>query len=189
MPRPLLRGAIAVFVLSLVQIALGGWVSTNYAVLACSDFPKCQGAWWPTMDFEHGFTVLRELGAGKDGGMLPFAALTAIHFVHRVGALVVFAGIVLLVWRLLASGAAAHRHWAAALAAAATWQLASGVSNVVLGWPMLAALAHTAGAAVLVTLLTMLLMRGHQAKQGPHLKVVAGGRGAARLSSVSQGRF
>jgi cytochrome c oxidase assembly protein subunit 15 len=67
--------------------------------------------------------------------------------------------------------------------------VASGVSNVVLGWPMLAALAHTAGAAALVTLLTMLLMRGHQAKQGPHLKVVAGGRGAAPLSSVSQGRF
>jgi cytochrome c oxidase assembly protein subunit 15 len=145
LPRPLLRGTMAVFVLSLIQIALGGWVSTNYAVLACTDFPTCQGAWWPVMDFEHGFTLLRALGAGKDGGMLPFAALTAIHFVHRVGALVVFAGILLLAWRLLASGAVAHRRWAAALLAVAAWQLASGVSNVVLGWPMLAALAHTAG--------------------------------------------
>ena len=75
--------------LSVLQIALGGWVSTNYAVLACRDFPTCQGAWWPAMDFEHGFALLRELGEGKDGGYLPFAALTAIHYAHRLGAYVV----------------------------------------------------------------------------------------------------
>ena len=188
LPRPLFRGAVAVFVLSVIQIALGGWVSTNYAVLACSDFPTCQGAWWPPMDFEQGFTVLRPLGAGKDGGMLPFAALTAIHWVHRVGALVVFAGIGLLVWRLLATGASAHRRWAAALAAVALWQLASGVSNVVFGWPLAAAVAHTGGAAALVTLLTVLLARALQARQQRHLSVVAGGP-AAPLPSVSQGRF
>ncbi len=187
LPRPLLRGAIAVFVLSIIQIALGGWVSTNYAVLACSDFPTCQGAWWPAMDFEHGFTLLRPLGAGKDGAMLPFSALTAIHWVHRVGALVVFVGIALLVWRLLVTGAVAHRRWAAALAAVAAWQLASGIGNVVFGWPLIAAVAHTGGAAAVITLLTVMLARAHQAKLKRHLSVVAGGRTGP--ASISQGRF
>ena len=150
-------GALAVFALSVVQVALGGWVSTNYAVLACSDFPTCQGSWWPRMDFEHGFTVLRELGAGKDGGYLPFAALTAIHMVHRLGAGVVFIAIALLGWRLHADGRAETRRWAWAITAVAAWQLASGLSNVVLGWPLVAAVAHTGGAAALVTLLTVML--------------------------------
>ena len=86
LPASLRRAVLVVAVLAVVQIALGGWVSTNYAVLACRDFPTCQGAWWPPMDFDHGFTLLRELGAGKDGGYLPFAALTAIHVTHRIGA-------------------------------------------------------------------------------------------------------
>ena len=162
--RGLVLGTVAVFVASIVQVALGGWVSTNYAVLACSDFPTCQGSWWPTMDFDHGFTVLRELGAGRDGEAIPFAALTAIHVVHRLGAIVVFAAIALLCWRLVASGGAAQRRWAGALAGVAAWQLASGLSNVVLGWPLVAALAHTGGAAALITLLTLLLVRAHQAQ-------------------------
>jgi cytochrome c oxidase assembly protein subunit 15 len=179
LPRPLLRGVLAVFVLCVVQVALGGWVSTNYAVLACSDFPTCQGVWWPTMDFGHGFTLLRALGAGKDGGMLPFAALTAIHWVHRASAALVFIAIALLVWRLLANGAAAHRRWAGALAGVALWQLASGVSNVVLGWPMVAALAHTGGAAALLSVLTVMLVRAHQGRQRPHLTVVKAVHAAA----------
>jgi heme a synthase len=164
LPRGLHRGVWAVFLLSAIQIALGGWVSTNYAVLACSDFPTCQGQWWPVMDFEHGFSVLRELGAGKDGGYLPFAALTAIHFTHRVGALVVFGALAGLAWRLHASHEPALRRWALALAGVAVWQLASGLSNVVLGWPLVAALAHTAGAAALITLLAVMLARARQAR-------------------------
>jgi cytochrome c oxidase assembly protein subunit 15 len=151
--------AIALAVLSVLQIALGGWVSTNYAVLACRDFPTCQGAWWPAMDFEHGFALLRELGAGKEGGFLPFAALTAIHYAHRLGACVVLAAMMLFAWSLHATGDAALRRWAAGFAAVALWQLASGVSNVVLGWPLFGAVAHTAGAAALVTLLAMMLAR------------------------------
>lgn len=156
-------GVWAVFVLSVLQITLGGWVSTNYAVLACTDFPTCQGHWWPEMDFDHGFTVLRELGAGKDGGFLPFAALTAIHYTHRIGAAVVFAAMLLLAWRLCASHETAQRRWGAALVAVAVWQFASGLSNVVLGWPLVAALAHTAGAAALITLLAVMLARVRQA--------------------------
>lgn len=167
-PLRLTRGVHAgvwiVFVLSVLQVALGGWVSTNYAVLACTDFPTCQGRWWPEMDFEHGFTVLRELGAGKGGGYLPFAALTAIHVTHRVGAVVVLSAMALLAWRLHASGEPAKRRWAVALVAVGLWQFASGLSNAVLGWPLVAALAHTAGAAALITLLAVMLARARQAR-------------------------
>jgi cytochrome c oxidase assembly protein subunit 15 len=168
---PFLVAAVGLALLA-VQIALGGWVSTNYAVLACSDFPTCQGTWWPAMDFEHGFTVLRALGAGKDGAMLPFAALTAIHWVHRVGAALVFVAIALLVWRLLAYRGPAHRRWASILVVLALWQLVSGISNVVLGWPMAAALAHTGGAAALLTALTVMLVRAYQGRRRPHLRMV-----------------
>jgi len=159
LPASLRRGVLVVGVLAVAQIALGGWVSTNYAVLACRDFPACQGAWWPAMDFDHGFTLLRELGAGKDGGYLPFAALTAIHVTHRIGAAVLLTALAWLAWMLHACGERATRRWAIALVGIALWQLASGLSNVVLGWPLLSALAHTGGAAGLVVLLTTLSVR------------------------------
>ena len=108
------RGVVLVFIVCLVQIALGGWVSTNYAVLACQDFPTCQGEWWPPMDFSQGFTIARELGMGPDGQYLAFSALTAIHMVHRLGAAVVLLAVGGLIWRLWASGDAAQRPWAQA---------------------------------------------------------------------------
>jgi cytochrome c oxidase assembly protein subunit 15 len=111
------------------------------------------------MDFDHGFTLLRELGAGKDGGYLPFAALTAIHVTHRIGAAVLLTALVWLAWLLHACGERATQRWAIALVGIALWQLASGLSNVVLGWPLLSALAHTAGAAGLIVLLTTLIVR------------------------------
>ena len=154
-----------VLTLCIAQITLGGWVSTNYAVLACSDFPQCQGQWWPAMDFEHGFTLWRELGVGHDGQWLPFSALTAIHFVHRLGAVLALSALLLLAWRLLRSGAADGRAWAMRLALIAAWQCASGLSNVVLDWPMLGALAHTGGAATLVLCLSLMLSRMHQARR------------------------
>jgi cytochrome c oxidase assembly protein subunit 15 len=156
LPRALWRGAWAVALLTVVQIALGGWVSTNYAVLACTDFPTCHGSWWPAMDFTHGFAFQRELGSTADGGWLPFAALTAIHYTHRLAAYVVLAALALLAWRLHAAG---QPRFALGFALVALWQLASGLSNVVLGWPLVAAVAHTGGAAALVMLLTALLAR------------------------------
>jgi cytochrome c oxidase assembly protein subunit 15 len=163
--RSLWTGTWLVVALALVQVTLGGWVSTNYAVLACSDFPTCQGSWWPTMDFDDGFTVLRPLGAGRDGGLIPFAALTAIHVVHRLGALVVFAAIAWFAWQLWRVRDEPARRWARRLAGVALWQLATGTSNVVLGWPLVAAVAHTGGAAVLLTFLTVMLVREHQARR------------------------
>ncbi len=164
-PRPMAlsvgarRGLQAVAALALLQVALGGWVSTNYAVLACQEFPTCQGSWWPAMDFRHGFTLLRDLGETKHGDFLPFAALTAIHYTHRLAAYVVLAAMLALAWALHRSADAGARRLAFALLGLALWQLASGLSNVVLGWPLLAALAHTAGAAVLITLLAVALAR------------------------------
>ena len=161
LPRGLVAGVWLVALLALVQIALGGWVSTNYAVLACRDFPACQGQWWPTMDFVHAFTLRRELGVTATGAYLPFAALTAIHVVHRLMAFVVFMAMGWLAWRLHVSGDAMLRRFGQGLLLIALWQLATGLSNAVLDWPLLAAVAHTGGAAVLVTLLAALLARVH----------------------------
>ena len=159
------RGWIgAVLGVVLVQVALGGWVSTNYAVLACSGFPTCNGQWWPAMDAAHGFTLLRELGRAGHGGYLPFEALVAIHMAHRGFALVVAAAVLGLAWALWRSGAPVARRFAAALLGLLLAQVLSGLSNIVLGWPIVAALGHSAGAAALVGVLGALWARWrHQA--------------------------
>jgi len=140
------------FALFWLQIALGGWVSTNYAVLACTEFPSCQGSFWPAMDFRLGFTLWRELGAGHGDTNFTFQALTAVHYVHRLSAYLVFATLLLLARQLYrAPGMRFHAHWIVALV---LWQVVTGVSNVVFGWPLLAAVSHTGGAAALVVVMT-----------------------------------
>jgi len=161
--RPLRRGLWLLFGALVLQVALGGWVSTNYAVLACKDFPSCQGSWWPTMDFAQGFSLWRELGMGHGGQYLPFPALVAIHWTHRLMAMVVFALLGWMAWRLWhespPESQSASRRWALLLLGMALWQFVSGLSNVVLDWPLPAALAHTGGAAALVLSLSLLLAR------------------------------
>lgn len=157
--RGLRTAVVAVALLVVAQIALGGWVSTNYAVLACSDFPTCQGQWWPPADFESGFTLRRELGESADGQYLPFSALTAIHLVHRLFAVVVLLALGALALLLNRHDDPPVRRAGRQLGLLALWQLASGASNVVLGWPLVAALAHTGGAAALVVVLTLLIAR------------------------------
>jgi cytochrome c oxidase assembly protein subunit 15 len=149
--RPLawLAGAVL-----LVQLALGGWVSTNYATLACNDFPLCNGQIVPEMDFQHGFTLWRELGKTAAGHYLPFSALTAIHWVHRNFALVV----------VLVLGLAAWRAWrlpglhgtARNIVLVLVAQLFTGIATVFLNFPLVIAVLHNAGAALLVLLVTML---------------------------------
>jgi cytochrome c oxidase assembly protein subunit 15 len=141
-------------VLLLVQIALGGWVSTNYATLACSDFPLCGGQVVPTMDFEHGFTLWRELGKTAAGHYLPFSALTAIHWVHRNFALLVVIGLGWTVWR--AWDEPALRPTARYIAIVLAVQAASGIATVFFSFPLAIAVLHNAGAALLVLLVTML---------------------------------
>ncbi len=171
---PQLRAALwALFIAVWLQVALGGWVSTNYAVLACRDFPTCQGSWWPPMDFARGFELWRELGAQGSGEALPFAALTAIHFVHRLFAYVVLVALVGIAVALRRVGMAAHGRWLLALAC---WQLLTGLSNVVLEWPLVAAVAHTGGAAALVALLAGWLA---ETVAGPADVVLASARSAS----------
>lgn len=163
--RKYLRFAWITLAVLFVQIALGGWVSTNYAVLACPDLPLCHGRLIPDADFAGGFTILRPLGVLPNGDLLPAAALTAIHWTHRMGALVVFvvagafAG---------AFGAACRRAGAAGsyerrLSRILNWvlllQLATGVSNVLFSWPLAVAVAHNGGAAALALTMAMLVSR------------------------------
>ncbi len=150
------RLLVASFALLWLQIALGGWVSTNYAVLACTEFPACQGSMWPAMDFAQGFTLWRELGASGDGANLSFQALTAIHYVHRIGSYVVFG--VLAVLAIALNWQATFRAESRWLAGLLALQVATGLGNVLLGWPLAAAVLHTAGAAGLVVLLTGVLI-------------------------------
>jgi heme a synthase len=160
---PLRALAITAAIALAVQITLGGWVSTNYAVLACRGFPQCNGQWWPAMDFEHGFTVLHELGRAAHGGFLSFDALVAIHMSHRLFAVVAAALVVALSAALWREPDPAARRYARVLAALIVLQLASGLSNVVLDWPIAAALMHSGGAAALVITLVSLLARSRHA--------------------------
>ncbi|MGK5026702.1 COX15/CtaA family protein [Janthinobacterium sp. RB2R34] len=148
--------ALAIFsaVLLALQIALGGWVSTNYATLACTDFPLCGGKVIPDMDFQHGFHLWRELGKTAAGHYLPFSALTAIHWVHRNFAFVVLAGIgytVFRAWKL-----PSLRGTARLIALVLVLQAATGLATIYLNWPLAIAVMHNGGAALLVLLLTML---------------------------------
>jgi cytochrome c oxidase assembly protein subunit 15 len=145
------------WVILVIQIALGGWVSTNYAVLACTDYPLCQGVLVPQMDFDQGFTLWRELGKTAQGEYLSFAALTAIHWVHRN-----FAWLV-----ILSSGYVAMRarqidgvnSIANAILAVLFMQFCTGLANIVLNWPLPIAVLHNGGAALLLGLLTVLNYR------------------------------
>ncbi len=160
LPPGLRSAVVAALVVLAVQLALGGWVSSNYAVLACNGFPKCNGSWWPQADFAGGFTVLRELGGvAAHGRPLTLDGLVAIHLVHRLYAVVVVLALGGLAWRLRRVNDAVARRYGHVLALLLLAQLVTGLSNVVLGWPLVAALAHTAGAAGLVLTLTLLLAR------------------------------
>jgi cytochrome c oxidase assembly protein subunit 15 len=144
-----------------LQIALGGWVSTNYAVLACTQFPACQGSLWPPMDFAQGFRIWRELGVDGAGGPIDFSALTAIHYTHRLMAYAVFVALGALALRLYrVDGLRVQARWLGGLA---LLQLATGLGNVLLGWPLAAALLHTGGAAALAVVLTWTLCESRRA--------------------------
>lgn len=148
-------GILLALVLLAIQAASGAWVSTNYAVLACTEFPLCQGGWWPPMDFARGFELWRPLGEGQDGAHISFQALTAIHYAHRLLAVLTVLVLTGLAWRL--RGVQALRRPARWLGGLVILQLATGLSNVVLDWPLVAAVLHTGGAGALVVVLVWLL--------------------------------
>lgn len=147
---------LAVMGLLGVQIALGGWTSSNYAALACPDFPYCQGEWWPPMDFSEAFVMWRGLGINYEFGVLEHPARTAIHLTHRIGALVVFLSmttLLVMLYRMLPQ----IRLLVVAIAALLAVQIGLGISNVVFGLPLAVASAHNGVAAVLLLSLVLLL--------------------------------
>ena len=136
------------------QIALGGWVSTNYAALACVDFPTCHGEWAPEMDFGHGFHFFRELGMTAEGGALSNQALNAIHWAHRVGALVTLAYLAVLGHS--AMRLRGLRRFGIAVLVLLLIQVMLGIANVLASLPLLVAVAHNGVAALLLAALVML---------------------------------
>lgn len=136
------------------QVFLGAWVSTNYAVLACPDFPTCMGTFSPDTDWHNAFTLWRELGRDAQGGTISTVALQTIHWVHRVFAIAVMLVLGYFAWHAWRNAkqydSAALQRWALAVVALLLLQVITGISNVVFQWPLLAALLHTAGAAALV---------------------------------------
>ena len=157
--------AVAALAMLVLQAASGAWVSTNYAVLACTEFPMCQGTWWPAMDFAGALELWRPLGVSQDGDHISFQALTAIHFTHRLLAVVTVLLLTSLAWRLRA--VVALRKPARWLGGLLLLQVATGLSNVVLDWPLLAAVLHTGGAgALLVTLVWTLTLAGQPPLNG-----------------------
>lgn len=140
--------AVLALLVVIAQIALGGWVSTNYAALACIDFPTCHGEWLPQMDFRHGFQLLRELGMTAAGTHLSYDAITAIHWTHRVGALVTLLYVGGFALALLRSPGLAR--YGVALFCVLLAQITLGIANVLGGLPLLVAAGHNAGAAILL---------------------------------------
>lgn len=136
-----------------VQIVLGGWVSSNYAALACPDLPGCMGRVFPPMDFADAFHVFRELGRTGEGELLPFAALTAIHWTHRMFALVAFVVAGLTGLKVLRTPL---RGFGVAVLSLLILQVSLGVANVAFGLPLPLAAAHNAGAALLLASLVVL---------------------------------
>lgn len=149
--------ALTALAVVFIQIALGGWVSSNYAALACAGFPACNGAWWPEMDFTHAFHFTRELGKTAQGELLSLASLTAIHWVHRVGALITFLLLAALVFKMLRIPSLAKL--GGVLGLVLVIQVSLGIANVLFSLPLPVAVAHNGVAALLLLTLVMLNFR------------------------------
>jgi cytochrome c oxidase assembly protein subunit 15 len=158
------RWVIAGLALLGVQIALGGWVSANYAALSCgagswssANFPKCVGQWWPPHDFREGFVLWRGIGVDYEGGVLDGASRIAIQMAHRIVAVILASYLVVLAVRLLRTPG--MRYWAVWLLALLTAQVTLGILNVKLALPLPVAVMHNAGAVGLLFVLVSLLAR------------------------------
>jgi cytochrome c oxidase assembly protein subunit 15 len=174
-PAGLRRLAALSLLLVIGQVALGGWVSSNYAAVACIDLPTCHGQWWPAMDFANGFHLSQHIGPNYLGGQLDSDARTAIHMSHRLGALLVTLALLMLAWRLRSEGLS---KLAGLLLLALTLQVSLGVSNVLLHLPLPVAVAHNAGGAALLLTLVLINYR---------LRVPVHARQTSFAAVVSQG--
>jgi cytochrome c oxidase assembly protein subunit 15 len=158
--RPLpAQWLLIAFLVLTIQIFLGAWVSTNYAVLACPDFPTCLGSAWPETNWSEGFTLWRQLGLNAQGEFISPTALQTIHWAHRLFAVLVLLVLGTLAWKVMQLATpvlSSLTRFAKLLIALLLLQIITGISNVVFQWPLLAALLHTAGSAALVFCLVRL---------------------------------
>ena len=145
---------VAIVILGM-QIALGGWTSANYAALACPDFPTCGGQWLPDANFREGFILWREVGVNYEGGLLDQPSRVAIHLTHRIGAVITLLVLITLAFRLLKIPRL--QTGGQILMSLVLAQFTLGILNVVLFLPLPNAVAHNAGAALLLATLLSLL--------------------------------
>jgi cytochrome c oxidase assembly protein subunit 15 len=158
--RRLWRWALLGLVTLSLQLALGGWVSANYAAVACPDFPTCQLQWWPAMDLSDGFKLWHPLGVDYAGGVLDHPARVAIHFVHRLGAVVTALVLIIVALATLVAGRSRRLKFAAlGVLAALALQIGIGITMVMMAFPFAIAVLHNAGAALLVVSVVVLLRR------------------------------
>ena len=152
--------------LLVVQIALGGWTSANYAALACgTDFPKCAGRWWPQQDFAEAFVLWRGIGVDYEGGVLDGPARTAIQMTHRGMAVIVLAQLFFVAVKMIRTPGLVY--WGSVLAALLCVQAGLGITNVLSGLPLWSAVAHNAVAALLLFVVVGLLARLREPEQNP----------------------
>lgn len=149
--RNLVNLSWVALIAAILQLALGGWVSANYAAIACPDFPTCQNQWWPeNLDFQQGFDAWHGIGIDYEGGILDNAARTAIHFTHRLGA--IFVGLLLFLFGLRLRKKQETYLLGSTILAAVSLQISIGISVVVFGYPLNLAVMHNGmGALLLLT--------------------------------------
>jgi heme a synthase len=157
--KPLLLFGLLVVI---VQIALGGWVSANYAALACPDLPQCLGQWLPPMDMKTGFAVFQDIGPNYLGGQLDNHSRTAIHFTHRMGAVTVLVTLLALGVALWRVGSVQIKKWALCLWLVLLLQIALGLSNIIWSLPLAVAVAHNGVGALLLLVMVSLCYRVFQ---------------------------
>lgn len=159
--RPWLYGSL---LLVIMQIALGAWTTANYAAVACTELPTCQGQWWPEgMDFQHGFDVTQQVGPNYLGGQLAASGRVAIHVMHRLGAMTVlgyFAVLLICLWRRRKASGLAQPVMLVAIVLFA--QIALGLSNIIFHVPIAVAVAHNAMGAGLLLSVIHLIWQYHQ---------------------------
>lgn len=148
--------SLAVFVLVVLQITLGGWTSSNYAALACIDFPTCHGEWLPDTDFAQGFNLSSEHGPNYLGGLLDNEARTAIHLSHRLGAIVVTVAVLLMSLLFWRTGIRGLKVLAVVTVSVLVLQVSLGVTNILAALPLSVAVAHNGvGALLMLVMVTV----------------------------------
>jgi cytochrome c oxidase assembly protein subunit 15 len=151
--------AIAGLVVVFLQIALGGWTTSNYAAVACPDLPTCQAQWWPQMDFIRGFDIFQEIGPNYLGGQMENEARIAIHMAHRIGAIITSVYLIFLFLKLLAVSSTPTTRIGVILMLVLLAQVVLGLSNIIFHFPLTIAVLHNGVGAVLLLVLVTITHR------------------------------